>query len=219
MFRIKICGVTSCHDALAAVRMGADMIGLNFYADSPRYVEPELAQSIAATVPRTTGVFVNASAGQINRIADMIGLDWVQLHGDEPPELLADLRADMPVIRVRTVDQRGLSAVVDDWEACRARGREPAAVLVDAAVAGQYGGTGKTADWSALSDHRKWLGEIPLVLAGGLHAGNVGEAISVVQPAAVDTASGVEISPGVKSLEQLRSFTKAAQAAFARFPG
>jgi len=219
MFRIKICGVTSCDDARAAVQVGADMVGLNFYADSPRFVDPELAREIAAAVPQTTGVFVNASAAQINRIADIVGLDWVQLHGDEPPELLADLRTDLPVIRVRSMDAGGLPAIVDDWEACRRRGRQPAALLVDATVAGQYGGTGKTADWSALADRSKWLREIPLILAGGLHAGNVGEAISLVQPEAVDTASGVEVSPGVKSIDQLRSFSSAAQTAFAELAG
>jgi len=150
VFRIKICGVTKTDDALAAVLAGAGMIGLNFFQGSPRYVEPAQAQDIAAAVPQSTGVFVNASAAEINRIADSVGLDWVQLHGDEPPELLADLRTDLLIIRVRCLDERGLSGIADDLEACRARGRDPTAVLVDATVAGKYGGTGKTADWTAL---------------------------------------------------------------------
>ncbi|NOZ41131.1 MAG: phosphoribosylanthranilate isomerase [Planctomycetes bacterium] len=216
MFRIKICGVTTVDDACAAVQLGAEMIGLNFYAKSPRYVSPEQAQVIAAEIPQTTGVFVNASAEEINGIAKSVGLDWVQLHGDEPPELLADLRSDLPIIRVRCLDERGVGAIADDLEACRTRGREPAAYLVDATVPGQYGGTGKTADWAALKNYRDWLGEIPLILAGGLIAENVAEAIAVVRPDAVDTASGVESEPGVKDAGKMQTFCEASAAAFGK---
>ncbi len=191
------------------------MIGLNFYSASPRYIAPEQAQAIAAAVPKTTGVFVNASAKEINQIAEQVGFDWVQLHGDEPPGLLADIRTDLPIIRVRCLDERGLAAVAEDLEACRAAGREPAAVLIDATVPGEYGGTGRVADWPALEGHQKCLGQIPLILAGGLFPGNIGSAIQAVLPAAVDTASGVETSPGVKSVEKMRSFIEAAKAAFA----
>ena len=145
MFKIKICGVTSPEDACSAVRLGAEMIGLNFYANSPRYVSPEQALAIAAEVPKATGVFVNASAALINRLAESVGLQWVQLHGDEPPELLADIRTDLSIIRVRCLDERGVGAIVDDLESCRTKGRTPEALLVDASVPGQYGGTGKTA--------------------------------------------------------------------------
>ena len=214
MFRIKICGVTTVDDACAAVQSGAEMIGINFYADSPRYVSPEQARAIAVEVPQTTGVFVNASAEQINRIAESAGLDWVQLHGDEPPELLADIRDDLPIIRVRCLGAGGVGAIADDLEACRTKGREPAAVLVDATVPGQYGGTGKTADWSALKNDRDCLGEVPLILAGGLEAGNVAEAIGAVRPMAVDTASGVESSPGMKNAAKMQAFCAAAASAF-----
>jgi len=219
VFRIKICGVTTVDDARAAVQSGAEMIGLNFYADSPRYVSPEQAQAIAseaitAEISQTTGVFVNASAEKINGIAERVELDWVQLHGNEPPEMLADIRSDLPIIRVYCLGERGVKAIVDDFEACRTQGRKPDVVLVDATVAGQYGGTGKTADWAALENYRDWLGDIPLILAGGLRAENVAEAISVVQPAAVDTASGVESSPGVKDAAKMQAFCAAAKRAF-----
>ena len=216
MFRIKICGVTTVDDARVAVQSGAETIGLNFYADSPRYVSPKLAQTLAAEIPHSTGLFVNASAEEINSIAERVGLDWVQLHGDELPELLADIRSDLPIIRVRCLGKGGVGAIADDLEACRTRGRAPAAVLVDATVAGQYGGTGKTADWAALKNASDWLGDIPLILAGGLHAGNVAEAISVVRPAAVDTASGVESSAGVKDATKMQAFCEAAAASFGR---
>jgi len=219
MFQIKICGVTTPDNALAATRAGADMIGLNFYSASSRYVAPDEARTIAAVVPKTTGVFVNATADEINRIAEQVGLDWVQLHGDEPPELLADIRADLPIIRVRCLEGRGLAAVAEDLESCRENGRSPTAVLIDATVAGEYGGTGKVADWSALRDYQKCLGEMPLILAGGLHAGNVTEAILAVRPFAVDTASGVESLPGVKDAGKLRSFIQAAQIAFDEISG
>jgi len=215
VFRIKICGITTVEDASSAVQLGADMIGLNFYPASPRYVSPEQAEVIASEVSQTTGVFVNESAEQINRIADDVRLGWVQLHGDEPAELLADIRSDLPIIRVRCLDDRGLAAVAEDLEACRKHGREPAAILVDATVSGQYGGTGKTANWPALEGYGDWLGEVPLILAGGLNPDNVSGAISEVSPAAVDTASGVETEPGVKSASKMRSFIEAAGSAFA----
>ena len=216
MFRIKICGVTTVDDARAAVQMGAEMIGLNFFAGSPRYVSPEQAQAIADEIPQTTGVFVNASAEEINGIAESVGLDWVQLHGDEPPEMLADIRTNLPIIRVHCLGERGVEAIADDLEACRAKGRAPDAVLVDATVAGQYGGTGKTADWAALKNYGDWLGEVPLILAGGLRAENVGEAIAAVGPDAVDTASGVESSAGVKDAVKMQAFWAAAVTAFGR---
>ncbi len=216
MFRIKICGVTTIDDARAAVQSGAEMIGLNFYAESPRSVSPEQAQAIAAEIPQTTGVFVNTSAAEVNRIAESVGLDWVQLHGDEPPELLADIRTDLPIIRVRCLGAGGVGAIVDDLEACRNKGRAPAALLVDATVAGQYGGTGKTADWDALKNYGDWLGEVPLILAGGLRAENVGKAIAAVRPDAVDTASGVESSPGVKDAVKMQAFCEAAAKVFKR---
>ena len=216
MFQTKICGVTNLDDARAAVEAGVDILGLNFFAASPRYVAPEIAQAIAATTPLAAGVFVNSTADEINRIAECVGLDWIQLHGDEPAELLADIREDLPIIRVRCLGTLGVPAILEDLEACRKVGREPAALLIDARVPGQYGGTGHTVDWSALAEYRTWLGTLPLILAGGLQADNVAEAIALVRPTAVDTASGVESKPGVKDPAKMRSFVQAANSAFKR---
>jgi len=214
VFQFKICGVTTLDDARAAVAAGVDVVGLNFYTASPRCVGPDMAQSIAGEVSATAGVFVNASADEINNLADLVGLNWIQLHGDEPAAMLADLRADLPIIRVRCLGDTGGQAIRDALDACRKAGREPSAVLVDARAPGQFGGTGKTVDWSALADHRDWLGDVPLILAGGLTAVNVAEAIAAVRPAAVDTASGVESAPGVKDSAKMQAFVDAARAAF-----
>lgn len=216
MFRIKICGVTKPEDAVAALQAGADMIGLNFYSQSARYVSPEKAARIAAEVPQTTGVFVNATADEIHRTVEQVGLDWIQLHGDETPELVAEIQSQLPLIRVQFLGKHGLQGIAEDVAACTELGRPPRAVLVDATVEGEYGGTGKTADWPALANHREVMEKVPLVLAGGLQAENVAAAIATVQPDAVDTASGVESSPGVKDTQKMQSFIRNAKAAFAQ---
>lgn len=216
MFRIKICGVTKPEDAVAAVQAGADMIGLNFYPKSARYVSPERAERIAAEVRQTTGVFVNATSDEIHRTVEQVGLDWVQLHGDETPELVAEIQSQLPLIRVQFLGKQGLQGIAQDVAACTELGRPPTAVLVDATVEGEYGGTGKTADWPALANYQKVLDKVPLVLAGGLQAENVATAIATVHPDAVDTASGVESSPGVKDAQKLQSFIRNAKVAFAQ---
>jgi phosphoribosylanthranilate isomerase len=219
VFRIKICGITTLADAQAAVAAGADALGLNFYEPSPRYVAPTLAAEIAQALPgqvTVVGVFVNASADQINSLCDSVGLDAIQLHGDEPPELLREINRNCALIRVRRYGAGGLAKVADDLEACVQRGgRRPDAMLLDADRAGQYGGTGHALPWAELRGHELSLSDTPFVLAGGLTPENVAEAIRTVQPTAVDTASGVEISPGVKDPAKMLSFIAAAQAAFA----
>lgn len=214
LFKIKICGVTTPEDARAAFQLGADMIGLNFYEESPRFVTPDQARKIASVVPASTGVFVNASAAEINDIAKRVGLNWVQLHGDEPAALLADIHADFQVIRVRCLGHQGLEAIRADLEECESSGRAADALLVDATVPGEFGGTGKTVDWPALKGHHEELGDIPLILAGGLHGENVGQAIKAVAPFAVDTASGVESAAGVKDRAKMQSFIHAAKSCF-----
>lgn len=206
--------MTTVDDAKAAVELGADILGLNFFAQSPRYVTIAHALEIAAQTPCTAGVFVNEAAAKVSQVAAEVGLDWVQLHGDEPAELLADIDDELPIIRARTLSSQGLVGVLDDLLACERAGRLPDAVLIDATVPGQYGGTGKTVDWAALDDHNELLREIPLILAGGLTPENVCQAITTVMPAAVDTASGVEASPGVKDVEKMRSFMQAAKLSF-----
>jgi phosphoribosylanthranilate isomerase len=217
MFRIKICGITRPEDALAAATAGADAIGLNFYPRSARFVGEEQARRIAAAVPAgiaRVGVFVNESADDIQRIFDRTPLDLIQLHGDEPPEFLCQL-GDRPIIRVFRVGIAGLAAALAYLDRCRQLGVVPRMVLADAAAGRSYGGTGEVADWSALSGYPAADWHPPLILAGGLTPENVAAAIRAVRPAAVDTASGVESSPGVKDAELMKRFVEAARSSLA----
>lgn len=161
---------------------------------------------------------MNATAPEIQQQIDNSQLDAIQLHGDEPPEFLSQL-PKVPLIRARRIDDRGVAAIAEDLEACRAADRLPDAVLVDALTPGQYGGTGETLSWVGLADYRQHLqklglGEVPLILAGGLTPENVAEAIRIVRPAGVDVASGVEKSPGLKDHDKVRRFIDAAKTAF-----
>ncbi len=160
------------------------------------------------------GVFVNAAAGEVRKLAEQLELDYVQLHGDEPPEYLADLDG-LPLFRTfRTAGD--LTPVADYLAACRILGHMPEAILIDSHRAGQYGGTGETADWSAMARAKVEWADVQLVLAGGLKAENVAAAIEAVRPAAVDTASGVESAPGVKCPDRVGRFVAAASVAFER---
>jgi phosphoribosylanthranilate isomerase len=221
MFRIKICGVTNIKDAIEAKDAGADAIGLNFYPGSERYLDLKRAQGIVAVMPPDlfrVGVFVNEEPEVIHSLmreltAHSTGLHAVQLHGDEPPQILERIRVRY-IIRARRFSDRGVSAIAADLEACDKWRRVPNAVLVDAATPGRYGGTGETISWAGLADYRRWLYNVPLILAGGLTPDNVAEAIRIVRPAAVDVASGVESAPGKKDPIKVRDFIQAAQAAF-----
>lgn len=215
-FRIKICGITSVEDAQLVVDAGGDALGLNFYPESKRYISDELASEIVDVVHgaiSNIGLFVNESAERIAKLVDDLRLGGIQLHGDEPPEFLSTL-SHSPLLRARRMDERGLAAIADDLAACRAAGRLPDAVLVDAAAPGQYGGTGQTVSWADLVDFRQTLGEVPLILAGGLTPENVAEAIRTVRPDGVDVASGVESAPGVKDPAKVRKFVEQAKMAF-----
>lgn len=214
LFRIKICGITTPEDALAAVRADVDALGLNFYPHSKRYLSVEDAMGVVRVIPSQVtrvGVFVNASLDQINAASQMLALDWIQLHGNESPEFISQLPAGVPLIRACRMDRHGLQTVLDDLRLCQKAGRVPDAVLIDAQVAGAYGGTGIQADWAALVGWRNVFGSIPLVLAGGLNSDNVAAAINQVDPVAVDTASGVESVPGRKDPECMRQFVAAAR--------
>ena len=216
MFRIKICGITSSDDARAAVAAGADAIGLNFYPRSKRFVSPEVAAQIAAALPDdviAVGVFVNTAAEEINEVARQVGLDCVQLHGDEPPAFAAQLAPGVLVVRAHRCGVDGLAPLAQYLTACRAAGRVPDAVLVDADAGGDYGGTGEAADWSLVAREKHVLGEVPLVLAGGLTADNVAAAVTAVRPHGVDVASGVESAPGQKDAALVQRFVAAARQA------
>lgn len=222
-FRIKICGITNIADAVAAGDAGADAIGLNFYPKSSRYIDTTTAESILEVVPPSmhrVGVVVNEDVENLNQLIASLqrdaifGLHAIQLHGDEHPSYLAKVRANY-IIRARRFTDEGISAIAADLEACDKMRRCPDAVLIDAAAPGRYGGTGTTVSWSGLADYRRWLHNVPLILAGGLTPDNVAEAIRIVRPDAVDVASGVESSPGKKDHIKVRDFVAAAKQAFA----
>ena len=227
MFHVKICGVTSADDARMVAAAGADAIGINFVAGSPRCVSIATAREVARALPDdvlVVGVFAGMPAAEIRRIVAEVGLDAVQLHGHlsgagvvDPPEVCGGL-APLAVIRAVRLGPEGLAAARSWLAAAAAAGHAATMAVVDAAVtagtsAGQLGGTGATIDWSGLAVAGD-LG-IPLALAGGLTPGNVAEAIAASRAVAVDTASGVEAAPGRKDPAKVRDFCRAARAALA----
>lgn len=219
MFRVKICGITNVDDGRMVAAAGADAVGLNFYPTSPRYVPLDQARRIVDALPDhllKVGVFVNAPSRDILSVAINVGLDLIQLHGDESPAFLGQL-GDRPVMRAFRLGREGLYPVGKYLADCRALKCMPRMVLIDSRTEGVYGGSGEVADWGALKTYR--LDKAiepppPLVLAGGLTPENVAEAIRTVRPAAVDTASGVESSPGRKDGEAVEAFVRAALGAF-----
>ena len=217
MFQIKICGITTAADALLAAEAGADAIGLNFYPPSPRSLVFEQAEEISRQVSGMllrVGVFVNQDEEEIRRCVESLQLEAVQLHGDEPASLIRTLHP-IPVIRAFRCQEPGLAKVRETVEDYRQQQSIPAAVLLDAHLAGQYGGTGTVLDWQQLDSVDGTVGGCPLILSGGLTAENVGTAIGQVRPWAVDTASGVESEPGRKDPELLLQFVQQAKAAMA----
>ncbi|MFM7070518.1 MAG: phosphoribosylanthranilate isomerase [Planctomycetota bacterium] len=234
MIGVKICGFTNVADAESAVEAGAELLGLNFFAGSKRRIDLATARAIAAAVAGRAlivGVFVNHSAAEIHTIAQAVPLDVVQLHGDEPPSLGAELRAlegidgatpdksasPMPYQLWRAVrcrDEAATAAVVEWVKAFEvAAGRPLDALLVDAYDANEYGGTGRRADLSVFAALRQRFPHLPLWLAGGLTPENVASAIESAGPDGVDTASGVESAPGVKDADRMRRFVAAVLAA------
>lgn len=215
---IKICGITETATAERVAVLAPDAIGLNFYPKSPRHVSRDTARKIAINLPETiqaVGVFVNAEIAAIAETVADCRLTMVQLHGDEPPEFLARLRNAIPGVLLLRAWRMGTNLA--DLEAYLAEcGRlevSLAGCLIDAKVAGSYGGTGHTPSWTVLrSDYLRddWP---PLILAGGLTADNVADGIRTIQPWGVDVASGVESSPGVKDLERVGRFIAAARKA------
>jgi phosphoribosylanthranilate isomerase len=215
VFKVKICGVRRVKDLPHIAAAGADAVGLNFYAGSKRYLSPADAEVVADAVPQglaRVGVFVNASTDDMLAAAVRYRLDYLQLHGDEPPEQLADLRA-VAVIKAFRFGAEGWTPIKEYIAECRRHGSPLAAILVDAAGSdGAYGGTGASADWQALAGWRKHI-SLPLILAGGLTPENVSRAIELVNPSAVDTASGVEAANGFKDAGATRNFVASARSA------
>ena len=201
MVRIKICGITNLEDARLAADLGAQALGFNFYPLSPRKVDPEAARAIIAQLPPlvlSVGVFVDEDAGVVRDLAARVGLDWVQLHGQESPEYCRSLgRRVIKAFRIK--DAASLSFLAVYQGAAQA-------LLLDTYRTGQVGGTGETFDWQ-LARRAHEYGRI--ILAGGLTPENVAQAIRVAQPQAVDVAIGVEAAPGKKDPEKLRNFIAA----------
>ena len=216
MFRIKICGITNVDDAVAVALAGADAVGLNFYARSPRYIALDTTRQIVAVLPKEmvkVGLFVNSAPADICRVYDNLGLNLIQLHGDEPPEFLAQL-GGRPIMRAFRLGTKGLQPILEYLRQCRELAAMPSLTLLDSLIPGEYGGTGQTADWLVAKQYVAESGMPPLVLAGGLTPANVADAIRMVRPAAVDTASGVESSPGRKDPAAVAAFVQAAGAMF-----
>src|ERR1043166_8588052 len=195
--QIKICGVTTIEDARACVALGADMIGLNFFRQSPRAIETDVARRIVEALPVeicAVGIFVGANANQIREVAHLAGIRSVQLHGETPPEMCRELAQECRVILAfgSAADFRPEDATL--FPEC--------AVLLDAPHPEFRGGTGRICDWPiarATLPFTRFL-----ILSGGLNASNVGVAIETVGPHAVDVCSGVESSPGVKNHQAIQ---------------
>ena len=198
---IKICGIKTLPDALAAIEAGADYLGFNFYPKSVRFIEKSACAEITSVLKREypkvklVGVFVNSSVEEIKDILQTCHLDLAQLHGDETPEMFAQL-APHAFRAFRGIPESNAGYERD----------EAPAMLIDAAVKGIYGGSGVTADWTAAAELAK---KYPLLLAGGLTPENVADAVRQVQPWGVDVASGVESAPGEKDAGKMVQFVKA----------
>lgn len=203
--RVKVCGITSADDARAAVDAGADALGFNFYPASPRHVDLKRAAAIVQRLPpfvTPVALFVNAPQARVREALGACRWGALQFSGDEDEDLLLSFPADLVLRTVRLKDKRGLKPALATPRC--------AALLVDAAVAGSYGGTGRTARWdlaAALAKART------VILAGGLSPDNVAEAVRTVRPWGVDVASGVEKAPGRKDAVKMREFIRVAKAA------
>jgi len=214
---VKICGVGNVHSARAVAAAAADAVGLNFYAQSPRHVAPETARKIVRELPESispVGLFVNHSPEDVADVCRTVGLRHVQLHGDETPEMLAELHRLMPelrIIRAFRVSDDGLATVADFLRECASFNVPLFASLIDACEPGTYGGTGQTAPWKLIRSEYRFDDWPPLILAGGLTPQNVADAIRSVQPWGVDVAGGVESSPGVKDAVAVKSFVELAR--------
>lgn len=195
--RVKICGITRVEDALNAVAQGADAIGLVFYKPSPRNIEIEQAIEIANKIPAFVSVvalFVNAEPAFVRKVISQVKLDLLQFHGDETPQECASY--GMPFIKaIRVKSDTNLVQCAKDFSASKA-------LLLDTFTDGVAGGTGHVFDWNLIPAAL----DKPVILAGGLTAQNVAQAINQVKPYAVDVSGGVEVSKGIKDAEKIAAF-------------
>ena len=215
--RVKIEGITSLADAQAAIRYGADALGLVF-AKSPRQVDIKKARRIVASLEpfvQTVGLFVNPSIEELIAIGNAVGFDILQLHGSETPPWI-NRYLDVPFLKAFRPRKSGFVASLHHFRAALDRPQQLRGLVLDAYDPCLAGGTGKTLPWKWISRARE-AGQLkglpPLILAGGLTPDNVAEAIRIARPTAVDVASGVESRPGKKDYAKLRDFIAAAKAA------
>lgn len=198
ILKVKICGITNLDDALAAVDMGADILGFNFYPRSPRFIEPKKAQEIIEKLPAfvdTAGIFVNAPLRDIQSINDSGMLNWIQLHGDETPEFCREFHS----WNVRTIKAIRVKSIKSLETADQYR---TFALLFDSFDPKVYGGTGQQFDWSLAKDH-----PYRIFLAGGINPDNVLEALKV-DVYGIDVCSGIESEPGKKDHEKMKQLFK-----------
>lgn len=205
MTKVKICGITNLDDALISIEAGADMLGFNFYEKSPRYVTPETAKAIIKSLPdgiANVGVFVNCSFVELESIASDLPLDFIQLHGDENPDFVQRLAGatDAKVIKAIRVSPDFRPSMASQYAADL--------FLLDT-DSRTFGGSGETFDWDAAIRFKEFAPEF--LLAGGLTADNVGEAIRRVRPFAVDVCSGVESAKGKKDPSKVAAFVRNAK--------
>ena len=198
---VKICGLTNLDDAMDAVDCGADLLGFNFWADSRRYIDPETARELIGELPTAVskvGIFVNADPHWMIDVAVELELDFLQLHGDETPEVCNAIgRPWFKAFRLK--DEKDLLEIPrfeSEW------------LLVDASVEKAFGGTGGVSNWDLAREAKKYGS---LFLSGGLKPDNIETAIRTVAPYAVDVASGVESAPGVKDRNRVEEFIKRAK--------
>lgn len=203
--KIKICGITNAEDANVAVRAGADALGFIMYRKSPRWVEPEVARSIIASLPPfvlPVGVFVNEEAERVRSLMDECGFALAQLHGDESALYCQNL--SRPVLKaLRLKDRATFLALAEFQGRANVRG-----FLIDAFSDQAYGGTGQMVDWALAQEAAR---SSQVILAGGLNPTNVAGAIQMVRPYGVDVSSGVEQRPGKKDQDKLKAFIEAAR--------
>ncbi|HXX44320.1 MAG TPA: phosphoribosylanthranilate isomerase [Candidatus Acidoferrales bacterium] len=204
--KVKICGITNWADAKQAVDAGADFLGFNFYAKSPRHIRPSKARQIVRKLPKrisAVGVFVNEDEEKMRETARTVGLAALQLHGDETPAEVARLRRTLPVVKAVRAGRSFRPAQL-------AKFKRASAILLDGFDKRRRGGTGKIFDWNVARRARPY-GRI--FLAGGLTPENIGEAIRTARPYAVDVCSGVEARPGKKDPRRVRALMDAVRAA------
>jgi len=208
---VKICGITNWPDARQAVKAGAKLLGFNFCPESPRYIEPRKAAGIIRRLPRkvgAVGVFVNQAEEVMLDIARSVGLDYLQLHGDESPETVARLRRTLPVIKAVRVRKTLRAAQVAPY-------RRADALLLDGFDLRARGGTGRSFQWAMARRARRY-GRV--FLAGGLKPENAAQAIRIARPYAIDVCSGVEAKPGKKDHARVTALMRAVGAARRRQP-